>query len=76
MAIRSFTRPILYVLLIALSCFYLMPVYVMIITSLKPLEEVTFSQMWQLPTSFDFSSYFEAFTTLAPNLLNSFYLVI
>lgn len=76
MAIRTFTRPILYALLIALSCFYLMPVYVMIITSLKPLEEVTLSQMWQLPTSLDFSSYSEAFTKLAPNLLNSFYLVI
>ncbi|WP_221567081.1 carbohydrate ABC transporter permease [Alkalihalobacillus sp. TS-13] len=76
MAIRTITRPLLYLLLIAFSLFYLMPVYVMLVTSLKPLDEITLAQMWQLPSSIDFSSYSEAFSKLAPNLMNSFYLVI
>src|SRR5690625_4673927 len=32
--------------------------------------------MWTLPSAIDFSSYSEAFTQLAPNMMNSLYLVI
>ncbi|WP_081727901.1 carbohydrate ABC transporter permease [Halalkalibacter hemicellulosilyticus] len=53
-----------------------MPIYVMLITSLKPMDEVTLEQMWQLPSVLDFSSYSYAFERLAPNLLNTLYLVI
>ncbi|WP_369759833.1 MULTISPECIES: carbohydrate ABC transporter permease [Virgibacillus] len=53
-----------------------MPVYVIIVTSLKPLDEVSLDQMWALPSSIDFSSYTEAFANLAPNFMNSIYLVI
>ncbi|CAH0346481.1 carbohydrate ABC transporter permease [Bacillus sp. CECT 9360] len=76
MAIRTMSKPLLYLLLIGLSLLFLMPVYVMIVTSLKPLEEVTLSEMWKLPSTLDFSSYATAFSKLAPNLMNSFYLVI
>lgn len=65
-----------YVLLILVSIFFLMPIYVIIITSLKPIEEVSLATMWSLPTAFDFSSYQIAWENLSPNLLNSFYLVI
>ncbi|AGK52835.1 carbohydrate ABC transporter permease [Bacillus sp. 1NLA3E] len=76
MALRTVSRSILYVLLIGLSLFYLMPIYVIVVTSLKSLDEVTLAEMWKLPSTLDFSSYSMAFTKLAPNLLNSFYLVI
>src|SRR5690625_1139360 len=65
-----------YIVLIDLAILFLMPIYVVIITSLKPLYEVTLTQMWYLPSSFDFNSYTHAFSRLVPNLLNSFYLVI
>src|SRR5690625_4398586 len=65
-----------YIVLIFLTILFLIPIYVVIITSLKPLDEVTLAQMWSLPSSIDFSSYTHAFSRLAPNLLNSFYLVI
>lgn len=48
----------------------------MLVTSLKPLDEVSLEGMWALPSTLDFSSYAEAFGKLAPNLINSFYLVI
>jgi glucose/mannose transport system permease protein len=69
-------KALLYTLCIAMSLFFLMPVYVMIVTSLKPLDQVTLADMWKLPTEIDFSSYVTAFTKLAPNFLNSLYLVI
>ncbi|WP_059104381.1 carbohydrate ABC transporter permease [Shouchella shacheensis] len=65
-----------YMILIALAVFFLSPVYVIIVTSLKPLEEVSLSAMWTLPSSIDFSSYAQAFEALAPNFMNSLYLVI
>jgi glucose/mannose transport system permease protein len=76
MAVKILTKPLLYVVLIALSLFFLMPVYVIIVTSLKPLDQVTLSEMWKLPSTLDFSSYSTAFTKLAPNFMNSLYLVI
>ena len=76
MAIRSLTKPVLYLLLIGLSLLFLMPVYVMLVTSLKPLDQVTLTEMWKLPATIDVSSYVTAFERLAPNLMNSFYLVI
>ncbi|WP_066388706.1 carbohydrate ABC transporter permease [Neobacillus mesonae] len=76
MTARRVTVPILYLLLIALSLFYLMPIYVMVVTSLKPLDQVTLSEMWKLPTQLDFSSYATSFEKLAPNFLNSIYLVV
>ena len=65
-----------YTLLLLVSLLFLTPIYVIIVTSLKPIDEVSLAQMWALPTSIDFSSYKLAFESLAPNLLNSFYLVI
>ncbi|MDQ0226794.1 ABC transporter permease [Bacillus sp. 7586-K] len=76
MVLKRLSRPMIYLLLIAMSLFFLMPVYVMVVTSLKPYDEVTLATMWQLPTAIDLSGYSEAFSKLAPNLLNSFYLVI
>jgi glucose/mannose transport system permease protein len=69
-------RPLLYLFLLVMAVLFLMPIYVMLITSLKPLSEVTLDQMWRLPSSLSFDAYQIAFSKLAPNLLNSVYLVI
>ena len=69
-------KVIKYMILILFAVIFLMPVYVIIVTSLKPLDEVSLATMWSLPTAIDFSSYTEAFSKLAPNLMNSIYLVI
>src|SRR5699024_7057306 len=69
-------KTIKYMLLIFFSLLFLVPVYIIIVTSFKPVDEISLSEMWTLPTSIDFSSYIHAFSKLSPNLLNSFYLVI
>ncbi|MDR4890307.1 carbohydrate ABC transporter permease [Fredinandcohnia sp. QZ13] len=76
MTIKTITRPLLYLALIGLSLFYLMPIYVIIVTSLKPLDQISLSEMWKLPATLDFSSYQLAFEKLVPNFFNSIYLVI
>ncbi|MGI6127417.1 MAG: carbohydrate ABC transporter permease [Planifilum sp.] len=74
--VRRLPRILIYAVLIALSLFYLIPVYVMMVTSFKGMEEATLDRMWELPSSFHLESYAIAYEKLAPHLLNSIYLTI
>jgi len=58
------------VLLVA-AVYYLVPVYMLLITSLKGGTEVSLSRMWALPSGFNLGSFGEAWKALAPNFLNS-----
>jgi len=62
--------------MILLATFFLTPVYVLIATSFKPLEEIGVSNMWKLPASPSLQGFMEAFKKLSPNLKNSFLLTI
>jgi glucose/mannose transport system permease protein len=67
---------LLYIPLALMSVFYLLPVYVMLITGLKGFEEVSLRTMWDLPSSIQFDNFVAAYTNLAPALWNSFKMVI
>ncbi|KUK66081.1 carbohydrate ABC transporter permease [Mesotoga sp.] len=69
-------RILIYILLTIFALFFLMPIYVLLATSLKPLREVGLERMWFPPNSFSFDGFAKAFARLAPNLRNSFLLVI
>lgn len=73
---KVISRSVLYILLVIFAIFFIVPIYVMLLTSLKPFSEVSLDKMWAWPSTIDFSSFATAFTHLAPNLLNTFYLVI
>ncbi|GAB4483141.1 MAG: carbohydrate ABC transporter permease [Anaerolineae bacterium] len=73
---RFLTRSILYLLLIAMAVFFLLPVYVLLITGMKSFAEVDLQRMWDLPTSIAFDNFRAAFDQLAPHLWNSMRLVI
>ena len=66
----------LYLPLIALAIFYLVPMYVMLVTGFKSFAEVDLQTMWNLPQGIHFDNYIEAFNHLAPSLRNSFVMVI
>jgi glucose/mannose transport system permease protein len=66
----------LYVPLIAMTVFYLLPMYVMLITGFKAFDEIDLKTMWDLPRGIAFDNYIEAFSKLAPSLGNSFLMVI
>jgi glucose/mannose transport system permease protein len=65
-----------YLILIAFGVFYLMPVYVLVVTGLKPLPEVNLDHMWSLPVAITFDGFQAAWTKLEPNLRNSVLLVV
>ncbi|HXF85195.1 MAG TPA: carbohydrate ABC transporter permease [Anaerolineales bacterium] len=66
----------LYLPLTAMAIFYLIPMYVMVITGFKSFAEVDLQTMWNLPKGIHFDNYVEAFSKLAPSLGNSFIMVI
>jgi glucose/mannose transport system permease protein len=76
--LRRWLRPssFIYIPLILLAVFYLLPVYVMLITGLKGFDEVSLRTMWDLPKGIRFDNFIEAYNKLAPHLLNSFNMVL
>lgn len=55
---------------------YLIPVYVMVVNGLKTADVVSFSRMWQLPTTLSTGGYGDAWSKLNGNVLSSVTLVI
>jgi len=66
----------LYIPLVAMAIFYLIPMYVMLVTGFKSFAEIDLQTMWNLPKGIHFDNYIEAFSQLSPSLWNSFIMVI
>jgi len=66
------------ILAVLLLCmfFFLMPIYVMVVTGLKEATNVSLSTMWQLPVHLSGGGFYEAWRRLYPNLGNSLQLTI
>ena len=86
-AIRTspFARAFIYALLIIIAVYYLLPLYVMVVNSLKPLEEIRQGQMLNLPQTWTLEPWRSAWSTaqigvsptgLLPYFTNSFLMVI
>ncbi|HEX9387814.1 MAG TPA: carbohydrate ABC transporter permease [Anaerolineales bacterium] len=72
-AIKTF----FYAILIILALFYLLPVYLLVLTGLKPISEVDLKTMWALPVAgIHFDNFIAGYKQLAPNLNNSLAMVI
>jgi len=75
-------RLLIYAILIAFAAFYLMPVYVLVITGMKSFAEVSLYRMWDPPLGIHFDSFKKAwaggfgFEGISSNFLNSIYLTI
>jgi len=75
-------RLLLYIVLIAFALYYLMPVYVLVVTSFKSFAEVNLYRMWNPPRTFSLESFRRAlfggmgYQGLAPNILNSVIMVV
>jgi len=68
---RIWSRGAIYLVLLAFAAFYAMPFYVMIITGLKPYQDVNLTRMWEFPRGIYFGSFAQAWTAIAPNFWNS-----
>jgi glucose/mannose transport system permease protein len=56
--------------------FYLLPMYVMVVSGLKDATNVSIDRMWELPDSLSGGGFSAAWDQLSPNLWQSFLLVI
>ncbi|RME33623.1 MAG: carbohydrate ABC transporter permease [Thermoflexia bacterium] len=73
---RYASRGGIYLALLAASAFYLLPVYVLVVTGLKSYAEANLAGMWHLPSAPSLESFLRAFEQLRPHFRNSFYLTI
>jgi glucose/mannose transport system permease protein len=69
-------RFLIYGSLVILSLAFLMPAYMVIVTSLKSPDQISMTRVWSLPNPWYWESFAEAWEAFAPNLLNSLKLVI
>lgn len=77
-------RPLLYAALATAAVFYLLPVYVLLITGMKSFQEVSLARMWDLPDGLHLDSFAKAWygspsegiTGLSNNFMNSVTLAV
>jgi glucose/mannose transport system permease protein len=79
------TRVFIYLVLLLFSLFYLLPLYVMLVNSVKPLGEITGGNMMALPQTFTIEPWLTAWSTaqigveptgLKPYFINSILMVV
>jgi glucose/mannose transport system permease protein len=74
---RIAVNSIFYIILIALAIFYLLPVYLLLLTGFKPINQVDLKTMWALPVGgLHIENFIAGYQQLAPNLKNSLLMVI
>jgi len=74
---RILTHTLFYIILIALAVFYLLPIYLMLLTSFKPFNQVDLKTMWSLPINgLHIENFIAGYKQLAPNMNNSLTMVI
>ncbi|MFO7544939.1 MAG: carbohydrate ABC transporter permease [Trueperaceae bacterium] len=73
---RPRRRWIVYLLLAVAAAFYLLPIYLVVITSLKRPADIDLATTWALPPVWNWASYATAWTAFAPTLQNSFVLAV
>ncbi|MCI0397232.1 MAG: carbohydrate ABC transporter permease [Chloroflexi bacterium] len=73
---RSLTRYWLYLPLLLMSLFYLLPLFIMLNTGFKSFAEVSLQTMWRLPSGLHFDNFVAAYEKLAPNFTNTVAMVL
>ena len=73
---RAWNRAAIYLVLIAFALFFLMPMYVLIVTAFKPFKDVSVLAMWELPNGLDFGSFATAWGRVSPNFWNSMQITV
>jgi glucose/mannose transport system permease protein len=66
----------LFLPLVLMSVFYLLPMYIMLATGFKSFDEVSLRTMWDLPQGIHFDNFIAAWEKLSPYIWNSFNMVI
>jgi glucose/mannose transport system permease protein len=74
---RTAVHGLFYFILAAFAVVYLLPIYLMLLTGVKPLSQVDLRTMWDLPRAgLHIENFLAAYKQLGPNLNNSLLMVI
>jgi glucose/mannose transport system permease protein len=73
---KRLNRILIYTTLILFSAAFLVPAYMVVITSFKSPDQINTKTVWNLPDPWYFQSFVDAWEAFAPNLWNSLSLVI
>jgi glucose/mannose transport system permease protein len=73
---QIWSRWLIYVILGVFAVYYLLPVYVLLITGLKTNEEINIAWMWNLPSGIHFDGFNQAWPKVSPNFINSLMITI
>ncbi len=66
------SRVLTYTILIIATIFFLFPIYILVVTSLKSLGEIYSTASWSFPTHVDFQGFIMAWNGLKRGFVNSF----
>ena len=69
-------RVLIYAALILLACYFLMPIYLLLITAVKPYANVSIVTMWDLPSALDYHGFLAGWQAVAPNFWNSIIITV
>ena len=69
-------RVLIYVLLAVFALFFLLPIYMVVITAFKSPAQISLSSAWLPPQTWHWQSFQEAWALLEPKLRNSFILTL
>lgn len=72
---RYTARTMIYVALLALTAFFLVPVYLVIVTAFKDPGQINLATAWNLPESLHWQSFVEVIDAFGPRIRNSIALV-
>ena len=78
------SRAVIYLLLVSFAVFYLLPLYILFVTSVKPFAEISLAQMWSLPKGISLANFRDAwfgnpakgFNGLGGLFMNSVYMTV
>jgi len=73
---RGRWRWVIYLLLTLAALFYLLPVYLVVVTALKEPAAITLADTWRLPETWNWGSFVTAWEAFAPKLRNSMVLAV
>lgn len=72
----SLARPLLYLALIVAALFFLVPVYLLVVTAFKAPEAINLDTTWALPPQWNWQSFPDAWSKVAGGLRNSLVLAV
>jgi glucose/mannose transport system permease protein len=73
---KIWSRGAIYVLLVCFAAYFLMPIYLLLITGLKTYDEINIDWMWRLPRGISLDGFAQAWPRVSGNFWNSIVITV